>query len=619
MSLTCLICCCLNATPGALAAVAQPQPTPENAPRVPAAARRPMPSETMAMYRLVDGWVREWEVPAQPDLKGILGAHAAMVVLRLNGEIVGRGSDHAEAPSPDVLVTAAQIAIAEADRRLPLENDALREEAVQRLARDMTISLELAGGLIPLAARTYDEATRELSPGVDGVAARVGTRTAWVFPSTILMQSLSTRMALSSAAAQAADNAALGLAEMDKLITDHGVKFYRFRVSHIAQGAAGAAPTFLYRGSRLVNLAEITSDEILASADRIAEHILARAWSGTEPYGMSGSYDPCRDASEPSVAPPIEQLTACLALVRYARLLEPGSARATQLLTFVDRVVLDLAKIAEGEVDASMDPVASAAWVLLVGERGVKIAPAAFDAQCRRTLLGAFRMDEGFSPNVPPAAHALIALALVRLADEEQAGKLKQEAIMLADAANRRVLSDASAGGLVGRMPWLGWAEIELARVKGEKQLGSATAFRQMRTLVWDHQVSGAGHEASDAQGGGPDMVGGIVFDSGARAGVVLPTWQTARPIAFIATMLADERLTRADERPLELARLIGSLRFLRQLQMDDASAWMCQNPRRALGGIRAAPWDQRMPTDASAITLLALSEAARALRTLQP
>ncbi|MFN7440371.1 MAG: hypothetical protein ACK5TV_09295, partial [Phycisphaerales bacterium] len=111
-------------------------------------------------------------------------------------------------------------------------------------------------------------------------------------------------------------------------------------------------------------------------------------------------------------------------------------------------------------------------------------------------------------------------------------------------------------------------------------------------------------------------LVGGIVFTKSRNP---LPTWQAARPIAFIATMLGDPRLTAPDERSRELVRLLTSLRFLRQLQADDSTAWMQALPGSARGGIRSAPWDQRMPVDATAITLMAITESIRSLDALSP
>jgi hypothetical protein len=56
------------------------------------------------------------------------------------------------------------------------------------------------------------------------------------------------------------------------------------------------------------------------------------------------------------------------------------------------------------------------------------------------------------------------------------------------------------------------------------------------------------------------------------------------------------------------------ALRFLLQLQVDEASCYAFREPGRALGGIRAAPWDSSQPLGANAAALLAMLEARGAL-----
>ena len=90
-----------------------------------------------------------------------------------------------------------------------------------------------------------------------------------------------------------------------------------------------------------------------------------------------------------------------------------------------------------------------------------------------------------------------------------------------------------------------------------------------------------------------PDLLGGIVFTAARNP---LPTWQAARPVAFAATMLADPRLTPPAQVSEQTAALMRSLRFLMQLTADDAGLHMFRDRERALGGVREAPWNQRMP-----------------------
>jgi len=81
------------------------------------------------------------------------------------------------------------------------------------------------------------------------------------------------------------------------------------------------------------------------------------------------------------------------------------------------------------------------------------------------------------------------------------------------------------------------------------------------------------------------------------------------------AAMLGDPALTPEGERPRELARLLPTLRFLRQLSAGEAESRLYPNPERASGAVRLALWDQRQPPEATAMTLIAVTETVRATR----
>jgi hypothetical protein len=155
-------------------------------------------------------------------------------------------------------------------------------------------------------------------------------------------------------------------------------------------------------------------------------------------------------------------------------------------------------------------------------------------------------------------------------------------------------------------MPWAGWAELLCSRTTAGREIPSAPALREMRAQLWQHQLKG-----EDLPGEALDMAGGIVFTTTRQP---LPTWQAARPLAFIATMLGDPALTEEKEVPGELARLLASLRFLRQLTADEPESHMFKDAGRARGGVRASLFDQRMPPEATAMTLLAVCETIRSL-----
>ena len=230
------------------------------------------------------------------------------------------------------------------------------------------------------------------------------------------------------------------------------------------------------------------------------------------------------------------------------------------------------------------------------------------------------------------ASQRIMKIAQVRTFYElaQQDGRLAVQS--LAASATSGMRSDAAIDP--HQLPWLGWAEIrldhyeryiktdwrsfppqawrEMDRYVKPNDIPTALALRQMRSDCWKHQLS-----ITDTTEDTLDMAGGIVFTKGltdGRAGNPYPTWQCVRPLAFIATMLRDPRLTEPQERPEQIVRLMQAARFLRQLQVDEASAWMYPDPTLAIGGIRASTWDNSLPVDATSMTLLFVVELIKSL-----
>ena len=145
----------------------------------------PGPQEAMEAWKLVEAWVRAGKVDDTATAPAKVAA--ASVTLRLDGSVFGRGVALENEGRP--LHTAAEAAIAEALSRVP-ETSALRDQIRAEALARATISLELAGPLIPVALTTYDEADMVINPGLEGVAARFGDRIAGVFPEWMLTTGL---------------------------------------------------------------------------------------------------------------------------------------------------------------------------------------------------------------------------------------------------------------------------------------------------------------------------------------------------------------------------------------------------------------------------------------------
>ncbi|MBL8991143.1 MAG: hypothetical protein JNJ48_06135, partial [Phycisphaerae bacterium] len=353
-------------------------------------------------------------------------------------------------------------------------------------------------------------------------------------------------------------------------------------------------------------------------ADVLARHLESRRYAGSEPLGLHGTYLPWRNQYQPLIAEPHEQALAALALTRYGAYAAVDSDRANQARTAAAGLLRDLHAVDPSESSPYDDAPASALILATLGwHRDDAAVPAADMARAARARLRtAFDPGRGFDETLPPAAWGVIALGEVYGAsfDVSPGPAARQELSRRLDErarpAIRRAFRDTQPANLFSLMPFLAWAEIEASATAGA-DVPAAGALRQMRSTFWRAQLSGA-----DAGPDRQDAVGGVLFTT---APGTLPTWNTARPLAATATMLADARLTEPGERSVEVVRILSALRFLNQQTADDSIGWMAPSPALSIGGVRAAPWDARMPVSATAMTLLSVVETVRALDALVP
>ncbi len=559
----------------------------------------PSASDSLKAYQALDGWIRAWAVPGEAQRLDPAGARGTLVTLRLGGLVLGRGSRMSEDGLS--LWRAAREAWTEADRGMPFERDALRESNVADASRRVQIEVQFAGELTPLLGETFEVAAASLSPGLDGVAARIGERTEGMFPGVALATGAGPGEALRVAVGR------LGLppVELGKLIGSHGVVVYRFGVRSLAQLAPGGAPIFTYRGGRIVGLGEVTAAGLRAAAGAIAGNIMSHGWPGEEPHGLLGDYLPLEDRYEPLIAPPVGQALAAFALIRYATAPGIPEGEAARLLRFAGEIVERLTIVTRDEADPLASAVDAGMWLIArraleeaspgVGEGSRPEFRGQAVARVRATFDGA---GGGWTASAPGTGRGVLACALAYESRRPEAGSLGDEA----RRAVRAVYRETDRAGLVAELPWLPWADLALALVPND--LPSATALRELRETTWTFQVT-----ERDAGAEFADMTGGILFT---RTRNTLPTWHSLRPLAFFASALGDSRLTDEGEVREQALALRRSLRFLLQLMVDDSNVWLFRDRGRCFGGVRSALWDQTCGLEAASLALLTVSETLR-------
>ena len=529
----------------------------------------------------VENWVRSWSVEgASPSALG------AAVILRRDGRVVGQAVSFTD-PARN-LERATRLAMVRALGEGPASLD-------NQPGQNLTVEVELAGTLVPLDGDSDVSLTLGVNPGLDGVAVRLGERVAGRFPSQMRLTGMTASEAARALVSEVADDATRGLDTIADL-REAGYAFYRFRTVDLVQPSPGTGLIFAHRGGRLVDKSEITSPRLRQMADGMAKHLCARLWPGVEPYGLMGTLDPLTGRVAARSESPAAQALAASALLRYTRTAGVDTATRDTARTTAIEILRELAQVAEGETEPWSNPADAAATIIALVDAGELEAEAElgtmYDRCVARVTPAYDPRGRVFTEDVPESAWGLIALSLVRLSAD---GSVSPE---IAQGAVRAAFRFTPPERLVGQLPWLGWAELE-STPAGEP-VPSAPTLLETRRLIFAHQL-----DSSTLSPGDRDLAGGIVFTVGTTP---LPTWQTVRPLPFLADMLADDRLSGGTltegEASAELTHLLASIRFVHQLCAGQVEGCSYPRPARAAWGVRMALWDQRMSIEATALGL---------------
>lgn len=558
----------------------------------------PEPKLMMGGFASLRKWIDGWDVAASDEAKALGDSSGAVcVTLRYGGRVVGRS---VEVGGPDALERAARNVMKDA---LGFFGEKGKPKHADRLA----ISLEAAGALIPYQPSSYDDSDLEIPAGLDGVGARAGERDRerlrLVFPSMMLTfghgadrtvgsGGQSPGDALAACAANVLEDPAVGIRgdtanDPERLMRDRKVTFYRFEVSQLAQISPAEAPVFLFRQGKVFQERDVNVAAMKTWADGLANHLLSRISIHDKGALVSGLYSPVSGACVPR-AEIAEQALIGMALARAAQSGVLTADVAGKSLDAARAIVRDLAAGESEKRKIETSPIASAALLLTV-------QALATDAPEAKGAIEAARREVRNVLEGPVRSPSVTALAAWAAAGVEG----KPELLAAAKSAVPAIFRAAPVEKLAAAMPWIVMA---VRSVEPEGEIASGVALDQWRDLVYKFVM-----RPQDAGRDGEDLVGGLVF-TGSRA--PLPSAQSLRVIAGLAAMLNDNRLTPPADRGVEIARLVPSLRFVRQLMSDEYTGTMFVDPLRAEWGVRNSMWDQRMSGEASALALITLCEA---------
>lgn len=534
-------------------------------------------TETIGAFELIEPWVRQLAVP-----EGAIGPQVvgACVTLRFEGRVVGVGTIFGAGTLS--LPEATRIAVARARDKLPVTRDAMEEDRLLLAAGQITIGLEIAGPGVPMQTPTQSDLVASFSPGVHGLALRFGDLAAAVYPGEMLWTSQDVPGAVRRLIAGVTGDQALSMRPLEEVLEGAQMRVLRFRVRHVAQLAPGGEPRPLQRGGRVIRSDQVRSMQALREwADGVGSFLIEQR--------NVGVYLPVNDTVR-STPSPLQRALRMYALCQYSWITTKDRGLRAR-----DEAVYEVGKLMEAWDAGEAMPAAVVALLAYSLEDRLPGSDDGWEAARAMVLAELLRLAADIE-SVPVPERPMVAWALAKLGRFDEA-----RAIM---PACRR---SSHPGQLVERMPWLGLAELELAGAEG---VPSAPALREMREMVWRFQIGPADTDAASV-----DLAGGVVFT---RSLIQLPTWQIARPLAFIGPMLAEPSLTGAAELPSEMARLFDSLRFLRQLSAGDAEGHMYAAGGGWRWGVRPGPWDQSMPVETGAMTLICICQTIQSLERLE-
>ena len=506
----------------------------------------------------------------------IEGATACCVILRFDGRLVGIGTAEGDAESMVRRATTRALEDALEDPTIAALPEDLRVASGKRL----TLELEVGGVLEPLIGNSLIDFESDIHPLRHGLALRWGNKWSYRYPSRL-------RLVNNRPEASSLESMGLGLGLTPRAAVEGmrrgDVGAYRFEVLGLAQATPSAPPMEVVAGS--IGVRDIPNLQSLADA-RVAvlDHVIGTLWPGEETIGVMGTYEPASDRYKPLIASNLDQALTAYALARAANDQRLDPARNDQAARIAATLLGILA-----ETDTTGKSSTEHASFLLALSAMPDLEETDALARHRDAAIGYFQKlhEEAPAETTPVDSHGMgmASLAMARAGNHG-------DARLLADKAWETLPADRH----VSLMPWIAWAELELA------DGGTPTHVEELvkvRMLLHERQVPSGDDQF------GPELVGGFVF--GQNVDDVHS--QSLRPAAAMPSMMLSPDLTTPGERMEMMNRLNALASFLLRLQMSSEGAALLRHPERAAGGIRMAFWDNRMPPAAQVMALLTLEE----------
>ena len=536
-------------------------------------------------------------------LSPTFSATAAGVVLRLNGRPVGQAWVKQNADSSICLATALFNALQQAsnDRILSTLPPQQRATAPQQLS----LEIELVGDTRPFTGERLDVIAAKIDNGRQAMAIRAGDQ--WAFSLPSLQQSQNQTKLPWYTMVVMAREVGVDAGADKKFQLPEGVVIYRAETRRIAQIAAKSPAFEVSRGMLTVPLSDITTHALDDMSIAIAAHLESRirnsdglsqeAIDTLNALGPAGEYQPTLGISTQQMCSPLEQGLSAFAMAKFSEL-HFSEKNRIEAREFAISTLNSLQHVVGDEKNPLDYPAAAAACLLACHQLDHSVITwgnpetADWQKKLRTNVSENFQLQN----RADIQTWALCAAAMAQEFPDEVAKALNT------------MWQIRPVEKLLSASPWLLLAEQRVG--KASDHVKAKEAWNLLQILIAQHQLTQKLNPdlAADLVGGWPITVNGV---TGATA-------ESSRPALALALAMNPDLfgIPNTNHETMECLKL--ALRFLKQLQVDQAACYAFRDPSKSIGGIRAAPWDSSQPLGANATTLLAILQA-RDLFTLDP
>lgn len=494
------------------------------------------------------------------------------IVLRHHGAVLGYGMGSTLRKSAH-----KALAMARKHRMLTLN---IPNQFLNEMIHSISIELEISTTVVPSPHKNIDRFEYGFNRGVDGIAVRRGKD--W----NRRMQSelrLTPYRSISNITESLCINLGVhpAIALSHELPLQEDVTLYSIPSTTYIQHTAGFDPVFLYRGDELIDQPIIHESHIIQLADSLANHILL---SIGEHGNMIGGYQPETNTFTSMFATHVVQALSACALHQYTTL--SNITHKHMANEALNKIIRCIAQDVEHQKTIDLESASLIVLLSTVCDFDVDNPVASLNKFCNEKVVNAATtlIEEGFE-SIKPFTLSLLADAIVSIGAFTQNNQL----LALGNTLVSDCLHSISPDDAFTALPWIVDAAFKLQQIDTYKHHASLD-------LLFQQVV------ASQITNGDLDLLGGFALYTDRKSVV------DARGLRMIPTLAqyCNSSVTRKSD---AFRSLVLAIRHLDQLTTSAVRSKRFENPEMALGGVRKSTWDATMPTEATAMALLGISD----------